>query len=198
MPYYSDPLALLERQRRNALHLAVHFDRIDIIELICRYIKKSRHFTGCRAEDDEQTNVGEGCDCPIYYPHLEDIDAFGDTALQMGVIGPFRQAVSTLLQFSLPQLDTPMRKEKLTPEFLIAQKPLFWRRPLHHAIIHADTHGDMYKTLVDGGADIRLPDCKGQTPLMVAMRDKNEEATQFLRGIKSTTRGVPYNKLFLF
>jgi ankyrin repeat protein len=175
LPHHPDPLALVEARRQNSLHLAVQYGKIETIESICRYIRDSNHLQGCSVKG-ESDNTSQGCSCPSSYPRLEDADFQGFTALHIGLITKSPRAVSSLLQFSKSIADRPMRWEELTPKRLLDGKPLLWRQPLHHALKKID----MVKALLDGGADMNLTDCEGQTPLMVAIHENNEEATKLL------------------
>jgi ankyrin repeat protein len=182
LPYYSDPLAFRNGQRRNALQLAAKYDKNDIVELICNHIRVVNHVPNCVIKDGTNATSRQRCSCPATYPRLEDIDRFGYTALHIGVFSASLQVVSSLLQRSKSLADTPMlsRAKLHEPEYWLAGKPLKWKRPLHHAITEEKELGEKYRFLVNGGADVNLPDSKGRTPLMIAKKYKKAEVVEFL------------------
>lgn len=180
-PYYTDPLSYHETNLRNVLHLAVMFGSIDIVKIICNHIRVTNHVTECIIKDKTLTGSVHGCTCPVHYPLIEQEDVLGYTALHVGVQFNRPEAVSFLLQCSKSLADTPFTRKRISPDRLVQRKASYWDRPLHYAIKQATALGQMYKILVDGGADLNLPDSNGKTPLWYANEHKELEAMAFLR-----------------
>jgi ankyrin repeat protein len=178
LPYYSDPLIFRNRVRQNPLHLAVRIDSIDIVELICNHIRVTNHLDDCHIKDKTKARSSERCTCPEAYPRLDDIDRRGFTAVHIALINNLPTCLSFMLRCSSSSANTPF--PKITTERLIHAKGLFWRRPIHFALQFGTRLGDMYKILVNGGANVNFPDANGHTPLWYANRYKNAEATAFL------------------
>jgi ankyrin repeat protein len=178
LPHYPDPLEYTDNQGRNALHLALYYKQAEATEAICKHIQTIKHVEDCSAKSSEGGTSSRECSCPATYPHLEDEDFRGHTALQLGLHGHRHGALSALIRFATPNLDVPTRMPKITSTLLFASAPFSWYRPLHLAL--KDKRIQIMQLLVDGGADVNLPDCIGQTPLVDAIHSKREEGAKFL------------------
>jgi ankyrin repeat protein len=176
LPHYPDPLEYTDTQGRNALHLALLHGRAKTTEAICRHIQTIKHVEDCSARSSKEGTSSPECSCPATYPHLEDEDLHGCTALQLGLNSP--RALSALIRFATPNLDVPTRIGAITSTVLFASTPLSWCRPLHAALKVKSM--EIIQLLVNGGADVNLPDCIGKTPLMDAVHFKNEEGAKYL------------------
>jgi hypothetical protein len=181
LPHYSDPLAFTSSNIRNALHLAVIFAQFDMVELICNHIRVIEHVKNCGIKGEAIPKSGPPCSCPAIYPHLEDADRIGFTALHLGVKVGKPQAVAFLLRCSKSLADMPMLTDVLTPKILFGEERIRWTRPVHYALRNEKKLGDMYKVLIDGGADVNSIDSQGRTPLMVAKEYGRSEAIEFLQ-----------------
>lgn len=181
MPYYSDPLAFVTQLEQNALHLAAGYNNSDIVELICNHIRVVNHLKDCTVKDGTTATSEQRCSCPATYPRLEDIDLHGFTALHIGLTPGSLQVVSSLLQCSKSLADTPFLFTLCTkPKYFLTGEPLLWDRALHYAILLEESLGELYKILVEGGANVNLLDSEGYTPLTVAMEYERAEAVAFL------------------
>jgi ankyrin repeat protein len=157
------------------MHLAALHDRCEIVELFCNHIKRIEHSEDCSLTGGETNVSSPQCSCPTIFPHLNDEDACGDTALHIAIVENRPRIVSILLRFSKSIADTPMNHYGTKTEVLL-KKPQHWHRPLHGAL------GDLklVKALVDGGATVNLPDSEGLTPLVTAIHGKDKEAVGYL------------------
>jgi hypothetical protein len=151
-----------------------------MVELICNHIRVIEHDKNCGVKGEAVPKSGPPCSCPAIYPHLEDADTTGYTALHLGVINHKLQAVAFLLRCSKSLADMPMLNYVLTPKNLFGEGRIPWTRPLHYAIFNEKRLGDMYKVLIDGGADVNSVDYYG-TPLMMAKMYGSSEAIDFLQ-----------------
>jgi ankyrin repeat protein len=177
LPHYPDPLAFIDRQRENALHLAVRFAKVDMVELICNHIRIIKHFGFCTIRNKTGARSGPSCLCPIVYPRLEDADRSGYTALHLGVMYQNPKAGSFLLQCSKLLADLPM--SNFVP-LKNGGERIPWTTSLHYAVRNEKTLGDMFKVLIDGGADINSVDSHGRSPLTVAKQCGSSKAITFL------------------
>jgi ankyrin repeat protein len=193
LPHYSDPLAFKSSNKRNALHLAVKYARLDMVELICNHIRVIEHDKNCGFKGEAVPKSGPCCSCPAIYPHLEDADRSGHTALHLGVISQKPQAVAFLLRCSKSLADTPMLNYVLTPKELFGEGRIPWTRPVHYAIFNEKRLGDMYKVLINGSADVNSVDNRGRTPLMMAKKYASSEAIDFLQS-RTTVPKRQHNK----
>jgi ankyrin repeat protein len=119
LPHYSNPLTFRDGRKRNALHLAVRFASLDMIELICNHIRATNHLDNCLAKGETRAESGQRCSCHLVYPHLDDTEGHGYTALHIGVDRGFHSAVSLLLHCSKSIADTPLPSNRITPELLL-------------------------------------------------------------------------------
>ncbi len=67
------------------------------------------------------------------------------------------------------------------PKKLLGEERIPWTRALHYAVGNEKILGDMYKVLIDGGADVNSLDSWGRTPLMVAKELGRSETIDFLQ-----------------
>jgi ankyrin repeat protein len=196
LPQYPDPLAFKDSEKRNALHLAALFAGVDMVELICNHIRVIEHVKNCGVKCEAIPKSGPRCSCPAIYPYLERADRLGYTALHFGVINQNPEAVAFLLRCSRSIADWPMLCH-LSSNMLFSDERISWTRPIHYAIRNEKRLGDMYKVLIDGGADVKSVDCWGRTPLMVAKEFGRSEAIDFLQSHttlsqNSSHHGGPY------
>ena len=152
-----------------------------MVDLICTHIRVIEHVKNCGIKGEAIPKSGPPCSCPAIYPHLEDADRSGDTALGLSVMCGTAEVVAFLLRCSKPLADMPMLTCKLAPKNLFGEKRIRWTRPVHCAIFNEKKLGDMYKVLIDGGADLSSVDSKGRSPLMVAKQYGSSEAIDFLQ-----------------
>jgi hypothetical protein len=157
------------------------FTRVDIVEFICNHIRVIEHVKNCGVKGEAIPKSGPCCSCPAIYPHLEDGDNYGLTALHLGVRNSNPQVVAFLLRCSKSLADMPMLRYVPTSKEFFGEERIPWIRPVHYALRKGKELGDMYKVLVDGGADVNSVDNKGRTPLMVAKEYGNSEAIDFLQ-----------------
>ena len=66
-------------------------------------------------------------------------------------------------------------------KILFGEERITWTRPVHYALRNEKRLGDIYKVLIDGGADVNSVDYYGSTPLMVAKEYGSSEAIEFLQ-----------------
>jgi ankyrin repeat protein len=191
LPYYSDPLSFQDCEQQNALHLAARYGRVSAVELICSYIRVTNHVNDCLVENDINAISDQSCSCPVTYPRLEDLAFDGWTALHHGVVSSVPLVVRFLLNCSKSIVETPLPWETTTSENLLAGNPRRWDRPLHYALHNQSRLGEMYKVLVEGGADVHSLDSSGQTPLMVATELGTTEAIEFLLAHGATPPPTP-------
>jgi ankyrin repeat protein len=161
--------------------LAATFAGVDVVELICNHIRVIEHVKNCGVKGEAIPKSGPPCSCPAIYPHLEDADISGDTALHLGVMQQKLEAVAFLLRCSKSLANIPMLNHVLTPKELFGEERIPWTRPVHYALRNEKRLGDMYKVLIDGGADVNSVDFWGRTPLVVARQYGSSEAIDFLQ-----------------
>jgi ankyrin repeat protein len=159
-----------------------------MIKLICNHIRATNHLANCLVKGETGTESDQRCSCPSVYPRLDDTDVQSYTALHIGAFYGFHSAVSLLLHYSKSIADTPMSRETISTKLLLAGKPHRWCTPVYYAIYHEERLGDMYKILINAGADVNMPSSRGQTPLMIAKKYENAEAISILlaHGAKPT------------
>jgi ankyrin repeat protein len=186
LPHYPDPLKYKEVQGRNALHLAVYYGQGKAAEAICRYIRTIKHVEDCSSKNFARGTSSLECSCPATYPHLEDEDCCGRTALQLGLNSS--RVLSALIRFATPNLDVPTRMATITSPLLFASTPFSWCRPLHVALKKKSVK--VMQLLVDGGANVNLPDSIGQMPLVDAVHSKSEKFAKLL-----LSHGAEYSTL---
>jgi ankyrin repeat protein len=193
LPHYSDPLAVKSSRKRNALHWAATFAGVGMVELICNHIRVIEHDKNCAVKGEAVPKSGPCCSCPAIYPHLEDADSSGNTALHLGVINQKSEAVAVMLRCSKSLADTPLLFSLLTPKILLGEERIHWTRSLQYALRNENELGDIYKILIDGGADVNLVDSQGRTPLMMAQKYASSEAIDFLQS-RTTVPKRQHNK----
>lgn len=164
-----------------------------MVELICNHIRIIEHVKNCGVKGEAIPKSGPACSCPAIYPHLEDADDTGYTALHLGVWYKQPQAVAFLLRCSKSLADMPMLTNVLTPKILFGEERIRWTRPVHYAIRNENELGDIYKVLIDGGADVNSVDSWGRTPLMMAKMYGSSEAIDFLQS--RTTLCPPWRSI---
>jgi ankyrin repeat protein len=156
-----------------------------MVELICNHIRIIEHVKNCGFKGKAIPKSGPCCSCPVVYPRLEDADRSGLTALHVGVINKNPEAVAFLLRRSKSLADTPLLTATPSPKIFFGKERIRWARPVHYAIRNEKRLGDMYKILIDGGADVNSVDSEDRTPLMVAKDCGNSEAIDFLQSHKT-------------
>ena len=161
-----------------------------MVELMCNHIRVIEHVKNCSVKGEAIPKSGPCCSCPAIYPHLEDADRSGHSALRLGVKYKNPQAVAFLLRCSKSLADMPY---VLTSKELFGEERITWTRPVHYALRNEKKLGDMYKVLIDGGADVNLVDSQGRTPLMVAKKYGSLEAIDFLQ--RRTTLSQPWRTI---
>lgn len=186
---HRDPLSQHVNLRRNALHLAAYHGHPQVVKVICEHIRSIDHSADCSIgvfglpEDD---GLPKRCHCSAKYPRIDDFDHNGRTAFNFAIFAGLSDVVSTLLQYSKSEIDTPLRVLHFpgplphTPE---EEPQVRWRRPLHLAIASKNStpaHIALLKTLLDNGADTSQTDSKGRTALNMATQLKNIDATKVL------------------
>jgi ankyrin repeat protein len=71
---------------------------------------------------------------------------------------------------------------------LFGEERVPWTRPIHYAIRWEKELGDMYRVLIDGGADVKSVDNSGDSPLMVAKKYGSPKAIDFLQSHTTSSK----------
>lgn len=175
---HPDPLQHRDRLRRNILHLAAAYRSEEFIKIILDHIRTTKHRQDCSKSTTQQSETSSKCDCPVY-PGIDAEDQKGQTALQLALSRRFPSIVSLLLQY-LPSsaVDCPRRRYIWSSSDFTSSGPISWERALHYAIRHS--HVGLFKALLDAGADVKLLNSQGITPLQLAIHSNNKDATTTL------------------